>query len=56
MLDYSEYRPKNRSCLTGRIGIRKQEWIPIALAVAAYLMVMGIGCLRAGFLRQVMNP
>lgn len=43
MLDCTEHKPKNRSYF--RLGLKKEEWTPIILALAAYLMTMGIGFL-----------
>ena len=43
MLDCTEKKPKNRSYF--RIELKKEAWTPIILAVAAYLIAMGIGFL-----------
>ena len=43
MMDCIESKPQNRSYFSFRIA--KETWAPIVLAVAAYLVTMGIGYL-----------
>jgi len=44
MLDMAEHKPRNRSYFTP-ITFGKEGWMPIFLAVAAYLATMGVGYL-----------
>ena len=43
MMDFVQQQPKNRSYFS--IRLPKEEWASIFLALAAYLMTMGIGFL-----------
>ncbi len=45
MIDMAEHKPKNRSYFSFRTQIGREELMPLFLAVAAYLVTMGIGCL-----------
>lgn len=45
MMDTSEHKSRNRSYFTVRLAIRREEWVPIFLALAAYIFTMGIGFL-----------
>jgi hypothetical protein len=43
MMECTEHKPRNRTYFS--IRLQKEEWTPIVLALAAYLMTMGIGSL-----------
>jgi hypothetical protein len=43
MMECTEHKPETRSYF--RIDLKKEGWTPIILAVAAYLIAMGIGFL-----------
>ncbi len=50
MMDCAEHKPRNRSYFSIRMQkevwmLKKEEWTSIILAVAAYLIAMGIGFL-----------